>query len=680
MGGASSSQAHIKGVPMPPTAWALASIWSAVWEAPRFRASSAPLRREDVAPLLKIAASCLAALLPHVGRSDRRSQLPPFGASRELLVAALDGAPDGAPLATPSNNPRGFVQALVRAAFRTGDGDFVEGLSEECLQHLLEEHCPTQLQNAANLLQDPSSSLQAALEAATGKIQEVVRLPPTAGNLAGVADRLLLVQRLERLRDEAAGLLEVEALKKRQEDETQDADVEMQPTDGELCGGTSISAAGQDAAVEDQSESSAAPVSIAMTAGAKADATEESEVLTRTKSQIAASVKVNKVKKHIDESHAPIHELARTASRLARNTLPQDSEVAALQAELETVDQARKRARNFGEDLVEDMLALDSLHNLDPEDRSTRKAAIAGIESLLDDVDAAKSRLNILHSSLQDRLEETHPSVAKQQEAQPARAAPVKSVFAPAPPRGAISARTPEAQPEPAALRPASSRSSSSSSRGKNQAAADALALETPLPTKDDWRRVRLPLRFHSREEVDHYLILATMPGLDTEELKLDLSDDSSTLTVHGLRVPAPQEAARMQQRITARILALAQQAPQRFAATRGSLGQAIHEAYVELGQDEFVRFSVTFRLPEDVDVAAIDASYRDGVLRVVLPRLAPPPAPDRFSSVRGGRYGHGRRGQPTMGFPGPAAGQQPMPLRRRSPGLFGGLDDSFYW
>jgi len=232
------------------------------------------------------------------------------------------------------------------------------------------------------------------------------------------------------------------------------------------CGGISIAAAEQDVAGEEQLESSAAngsPTFAAMTAGIEVEAKEESAAFTHTKSQIADSAKVNTVTKHFDESHAPIHESACTAARVARNELPQDSEVVALKAEFETVDQARKRARNsgddpvednFGDDLVEDMLAL-SLHSHDAEDRSTRKAAIAGIESLLDDADAAKSRLNTLHEPLQTRSDEKQQALAEQQqEAESARATPVRSDFKPVPPREAMPARTPQAQPEQAVPRP----------------------------------------------------------------------------------------------------------------------------------------------------------------------------------------------------------------------------------
>lgn len=99
-------------------------------------------------------------------------------------------------------------------------------------------------------------------------------------------------------------------------------------------------------------------------------------------------------------------------------------------------------------------------------------------------------------------------------------------------------------------------------------------------------------------------------------------------------------------------------------------------KAYVELGQDRYGRFSETFRVPEDVEVGGIDASYRDGVLRVVLPKLpAALPHPQLlYGDGRGGRFASGRRG-----FHGgyPASAQLSPP--HRTP-LFGGFDDNYLW
>lgn len=81
-------------------------------------------------------------------------------------------------------------------------------------------------------------------------------------------------------------------------------------------------------------------------------------------------------------------------------------------------------------------------------------------------------------------------------------------------------------------------------------------------------------------------------------------------------------------------------------------------DAYIELGQGDFGRFQETFRLPKDVDREGVEASYTDGQLRVVLPRLRQRPEVVR-STARGPGLGRGAAG--------PWGGK-----------LFGGHDDFF--
>merc|ERR1712178_264532 len=70
------------------------------------------------------------------------------------------------------------------------------------------------------------------------------------------------------------------------------------------------------------------------------------------------------------------------------------------------LQQLQKQARNYGEDVLEDMLSLDKLEGLFPEDRAGRKSAYAGLESLLDDVDAVKATLVKLQKSLETMKKE----------------------------------------------------------------------------------------------------------------------------------------------------------------------------------------------------------------------------------------------------------------------------------
>merc|ERR1712228_665697 len=67
-----------------------------------------------------------------------------------------------------------------------------------------------------------------------------------------------------------------------------------------------------------------------------------------------------------------------------------------------------KQARNLGEDLMADLLALDNVDRaaLGQQDRSDRKAAISSIDLLLEDLDACKASL----ANLQTVLQSANPS------------------------------------------------------------------------------------------------------------------------------------------------------------------------------------------------------------------------------------------------------------------------------
>jgi HSP20 family molecular chaperone IbpA len=705
----------VKGVPMPPTAWALASMWSEIWDAPRFRGhqriQKPALSREALAPLLKISASCVAAILPHLQSIAGKAVVPPHGASRELLVAAVEGDPFGAELSDPSGDPVRFVRALVKSAFKTGDGDYMEGLSEDSLNDLLAAHCTSQLDQAAQLQKDPSAALKASLEAACQAVYQVISEAPQAGDLASVADRLMLIQRLDRVAQDAEDILaaskqraeaqsavdtsteeplDLETENSSQleaEAEAEDADaVEAEPQAQALAAATTEIEPAAEEAPEAEAESPAqrtveprgadlqkmseAPkqptdgeaeplqrtqTMLSPAAAITTEANEDQPPLKRTKSQVAKSLKVQKVKKHHDELCTEIHNLCRTTSALASQAQNSpEEELESLRAELAAVEQARKRALHFGEDLVEDMLMLDNLQGLSPEDRTTRKATIAGIEGLLQDVDVAKVRLANLHSSLETKLKHLQTKMESEAKTQ----AEANSFSA------ETSNRTKIAKEE-------------RNRRAKEGKDAARTALEPPPPGKDVWRQVRLPLRFHSKEEQDHYIILATVPGLDTADLKLELGDSGDTLLVEGLRLPSEREALAMRNRIAMKIKHVAQKAPEHFERIAAALPQVAADAYIELGQGEFGRFAETFRIPDDVDIDRIDASYQDGVLRVVLPKKIPvrrmPMVPPEYGSGRfvGGRGPYSARAYPGLG------GADVAPW---GGSLFGGHDDFFRW
>lgn len=510
---------------------ALLLHWSSAWDNPRFRGDGCvhpALDHGAVTPLLRVASSCVSEVRRQIGEN---SQLPPFGSSRELLVAALDGDTK----LSPADKPQIFVRSLVHASFQTPDGAYVGGLDGDELDSIIDAHCAGQLEEAVQVVQNPNLKLQLALAAVTKSVEDLLAMPQQQG-LYAVAKRVLLANKLDRFAKEAAAMAKEDPV----------------PS--------------EDAAEAVCADSDDAPL-------AQRDRQ-------RTKSQVLSSVQVQKVKAHLDEHRDPIRELRQTTSSLEQKLSDSRSETCGLQDTLDAVHNAQKRARNFGEDLVDDMLALDKLSNLTPEDRSQRKAAITGIETLLDDVDSAKNLLASLQRNIESKIAEKATASLQQQE-------PVSPGVA----------------------------------RRREDLVQDALrmAAAVPPPNAEDWRQVRLSQRFYTQEEVHQFVIMATAPCLDVGHLKITLGEDKS-LRVEGLQLPNGDQLVRMQQRVGERLKVLARTFPERFGEAKDVKKTAM-ECYFDVGQGEFGLFTEVFRIPPDVNGEGITASYVDCVLRVILPK-----------------------------------------------------------
>jgi HSP20 family protein len=94
-------------------------------------------------------------------------------------------------------------------------------------------------------------------------------------------------------------------------------------------------------------------------------------------------------------------------------------------------------------------------------------------------------------------------------------------------------------------------------------------------------------------ETADRYVITAEVPGIDREQI--DLAVEGSRLTLRGRR---PDRA--------------------------GESGEVVHYHQIERGHGPFSR---TFDFAEEVAAGNVSADLRDGVLTVIVPKVAPPPA-----------------------------------------------------
>jgi|Transcript_55208 HSP20 family molecular chaperone IbpA len=598
---------EVSSVPMGPTARAVLAEWRKVWDHPRFMLNvPSSLQRDAVGPLLKLAASGVSTILDNLAKEEA-SHVMPHGSSSELLESALDLRPAGAPLSNPVGDPAGFVRSLIKASFQTGDGDFPAELPEAKVDQLIDNHCNPLLELAVAQFKDTLLGLRASLEKVRKAVEVLLAKPVSEDDHFGKAQRVQLSHRLD--------LISEDALQLSQAPESSPAP-EVMEVDG---------ATTEEAFMEVEEE--------------------EEQPVTRTKSQVAKQLQVEKVQSNLSERQGPIHELARTVSTWSKDPASTDTDLASLREALTRVEQAQKKARNYGEDLLEDMLALDKLSGLTEDDRKTRKTCIQGIDALLEDNDQAKSRLQVLHNGLNAKLKEREQEEQKQRN----KDAEAKRV------QEALDRKNAEEERKAAQL------------KAKEESLAVVKdILQAPAPDKSFWSQIKYPLKFHTKEVDDSYKILAQVPGLETGDIKVEIDERDNLLIVESVRAPSSQDVLKMKQDIRRRLQDALARNP---GALKQLRSQDIDELYAELGQGSFGKFIEKFRIPDNADRDGLGASYTDGVLSITLPKIRRPNYGFMDPGFRGGLYG-GRRGAPERRSPSGAFGGP----------VFGGAHNDLYW
>jgi HSP20 family molecular chaperone IbpA len=335
----------------------------------------------------------------------------------------------------------------------------------------------------------------------------------------------------------------------------------------------------------------------------------ESEVpaIQRTQSQTAKQQQVCRVVDQLAGRTELIQDLQRISSKLGAEGVEEQRD---LQGALAIVSEAQKQARNLGEDLMEDLLTLDSLSNLISEDRKIRKRAISDIESLLGTVDTAKEELGIFRKQIEAKVpEQTRDdkscSANTSENATPNTATACT--------RAQAAARSSPVQ------KVRRMREEQDQTPARFMSENNLFTLST-VPGKELWEQMDLPVEFKSYEKSNCYVVEASVPELDIRDLKLKISADQSRVVVEGVRLPTSAQKSKMQREVALRLEQFARRSPERFAQLGGAPAMS-EEAFIKVGQGYFGRFSQTFSIPEDVDVADIEASYDDGKLRVVFPK-----------------------------------------------------------
>jgi hypothetical protein len=358
-----------------------------------------------------------------------------------------------------------------------------------------------------------------------------------------------------------------------------------------------------------------------------------SSPLHRTNSQARAQMKLQDVMRRSGDKPGSLQRLKDKISRLVTRMSQDDAD---LNGEVNVLEDCRKLTRNLGEDLLDDIVALDALSGLLPEDRSNRKALIVSLEGFLEEVDKTKCELAAikqdLDSKLKHQLELKQAALRKKPRKESLRHSQVLNL------QREPFANTDEQlakqpfQPSRHRMCDGCGQLRSEGCMGDSGFEGDWFCSEcwrsweasdceenakpephaVTFPENKFWEQLELPLQFQTSGDKNGYTMVSHSCHLQAEEIKLEFSHDASHLTVHGVHLPTNAELKGMQDRIKQHFL--------RHGKNSFDPG-AFLNFYARVGKGSFGSFSETFRLPRDVDVTCISASCDEGVLHVDLPR-----------------------------------------------------------
>lgn len=366
---------------------------------------------------------------------------------------------------------------------------------------------------------------------------------------------------------------------------------------------------------------------------------ESPSMFLRTDSQARKQIEVQNVAQRWQNESNPLQRLKDKVSRLAARTGLADAQ---LEEEKNVLEDCQKLARNLGEDLLEDMVSLDELSGLFPEDRSNRKAALVRMEAFLEEVDTLKSELMTLKSSLDVKLETG--SAAKKELASSSVELHDKVLHS-CGGVGAPSSQRVSKQLSKTLHNHRCHECGNTSSQGwmgdsgfedqwfcsdcwrsweasscgelndlpvQTCATEKLRSLELTIPDSQFWESLELPLQLTSSEDRSGYTVTSHLCNIRAEEIKLHLSHNRSDLTISAKHLPTASELKKMQDKLRQRL-----SQPECSSLT----SQALLSLYAKIANGSFGSFSKTLALPVDVDVEHMEASCDNGLLRVRLPK-----------------------------------------------------------
>ncbi len=135
---------------------------------------------------------------------------------------------------------------------------------------------------------------------------------------------------------------------------------------------------------------------------------------------------------------------------------------------------------------------------------------------------------------------------------------------------------------------------------------------------KDVFKAVDFSPKINLSEDEKNYYIHADLPGLNKDQVKMELSDDDHVLTISGERETIIDNSNNKKEN--------QKENPKENEkeSKKETKNKNNNKKYSRI-ECSYGRFERSFSIPENTDVNAIQAKLENGVLEVTLPKIATP-------------------------------------------------------
>eukprot|EP01128_Nolandella_sp_AFSM9_P003189 TRINITY_DN1371_c1_g1_i1.p1 TRINITY_DN1371_c1_g1~~TRINITY_DN1371_c1_g1_i1.p1 ORF type:complete len:622 (+),score=194.71 TRINITY_DN1371_c1_g1_i1:169-2034(+) len=269
-----------------------------------------------------------------------------------------------------------------------------------------------------------------------------------------------------------------------------------------------------------------------------------------------------------------------------------------------------RRALQYSEELMTDILSLDEITTSETS-RPMRKEKVMQIKGIMNGVDAIKTEL----VDLQKKVREEKDIRQKQREAE--ELAQREAEMEIEKERKLEEEKLEEERLKKAEEERLKAQEKSEQLLQERIEAAEKLEeelFESAESPEAIWRDSTFEPQFSIDESRKGFNLKASVPGLKTDELKVVLGKNDTTITISGYRPPSKKELQLMISRL------------QKLRMSHGWRQNRFdsfsdEELLLKIADGHFGTFTTTYKLPPGTDIENIQCQYNSGILNIDLPR-----------------------------------------------------------